>query len=100
MSLSDTTFKADTRRRATRPERLVIGGKEFVRNDVIAREQGLSERTLNRDDTVGAPFLMIGGVKYRPTDEYGAFVLGRIQVRNQKSRRRPSRSSHAKADFP
>jgi hypothetical protein len=78
-------------RRRARPERIIIGGEEMVRNDVIAREEGDAERTLNRRDKDGAPFIYIGGVKYRPIERYHKFLLGQIQVRNQPLRRRGRR---------
>jgi hypothetical protein len=77
--------------RTERPERLTIGGEEMVRNDVVAREVGSCERTLNRGDWLGAPFIMLGGVKYRPIARYHAFLLERIQVRNQPPKKRRGR---------
>lgn len=77
------------RRRSARPERIMIGGVEFARNDVLAAEQGgVTERTINRGDKDGAPFIYIGGVKYRPVERYHQYMLGRIQVRNQTPLRR------------
>jgi hypothetical protein len=87
-----TTRKAKRPFRTDRPERLTIGGVEMVRNDVVAREEGACERTINRLDRLGAPYLMIAGVKYRPIERYHQFLLKQIQVRNQpqkKRRRRP-----------
>ena len=69
--------------RTERPERLIIGGVEMKRNDVVARDEGNCERTLNRRDKDGAPYIYIGGVKYRPIEQYHQFLLGRMQVRNQ-----------------
>ena len=81
-----------TRRRSARPERMWIGGVELARNDVIAQEQGgVTERTINRGDKDGAPFMYIGGVKYRPVVEYHEFMLGLIQRRNQPP---PKRRGH------
>jgi hypothetical protein len=80
--------KLDPRRRDRRPERINIGDDEFVRNDIIANEQGVSERTLNRDDRNGAPFALVGGVKYRPIRRYREYLAKRIQVKNQPPRRR------------
>ena len=80
------------RRRSARPERIMIGGVEFARNDVLAAEQGnVTERTINRGDKDGAPFVYIGGVKYRPVEEYHKFLLGRIQRRNRPP---PKRRGH------
>jgi hypothetical protein len=85
---SERTINAG-RRRAQRPERIDLGDDEAVRNDLIAEEEGTSERTVNRADKHGAPFLYIGGVKYRPYKAYKKFLAGRIQRKNQtKSRRR------------
>ena len=95
MSDISTEIAANTskdRRRSARPERLTIGGVEFARNDVMAQEQGnLTERTINRGDKDGAPFAYIGGVKYRPVEEYHKFLLGRIQRRNRPP---PKRRGH------
>jgi hypothetical protein len=80
--------------RTERPERLTIGGVEMVRNDVIAREQGGHERTINRLDRLGAPYIMIAGCKYRPIERYHAFLLEQIVVRNQQPpKRHASRKS-------
>jgi hypothetical protein len=76
------------RRRAARPERILIGDEQMVRNDVLAQEQGVSERSLNRGDAHGAPYIMLFGVKYRPLRRYHEFLLKQIQIRNQSSRRR------------
>jgi hypothetical protein len=77
--------------RSDRPERMNIGGEQMVRNDIVARDEGEAERTLNRRDKDGAPYLYIGGVKYRPIERYHRFMLGRIQVRNQPPTRRGHR---------
>jgi hypothetical protein len=77
------------RRRSARPERIWIGGKEMVRNDIVAREQGgVTERAINRGDAKGAPYIIIGGVKYRPIEQYHQFLLGQVQVRNQPPTKR------------
>ena len=75
-------------RRANRPQRIDIGDDELVRNDLIAKEQGTTERTLNRDDARGAPFTYVGGVKYRPIHAYKKFLAGKIKVRGQPPKRR------------
>lgn len=75
-------------RRSARPERVTIGGVEMVRNDVVAREKGTTERTINKGDKRGAPYLYIAGVKYRPIEQYDQFLLGQIQVRNPPPKRR------------
>jgi hypothetical protein len=77
------------RRRSARPERIWIGGVEFERNDVAAREQaGASERTINRGDKHGAPYTYFAGVKYRPVKQYHQFLLEQIQVRNLSPKKR------------
>ena len=64
MSLTDNVAK--DRGRLARPDRINIGEDELMRNDLIAKEQGTSERTVNRGDAHGAPFTYVGGSKYRP----------------------------------
>jgi hypothetical protein len=88
MTLLDTAETKDRRRRSNRPERMVIGGEEMVRNDVVARDEGSCERTVNRRDKLGAPYIYIAGVKYRPIKRYHEFMLGQIQVRNQPPKKR------------
>jgi hypothetical protein len=73
------------RRRETKPERMVIGGKEFLRNDIYAGERGESERTIDRR---GGPVLLVGGVKYRPPAENDAIILARMTYRNQPTPKR------------
>src|SRR5262245_58138212 len=68
-------------RRIDRPERIVIGGETMVRNDVLAREGCTTVRTLNRGDRLGAPFVYLHGVKYRPKERHDAFLLSQIQTR-------------------
>lgn len=76
------------RRRAKRPERIDLGGgEEAVRNDLVAAANGTSERTLNRADKDGAPYLFVGGVKYRPINEYKKFLASRVQRMNPPRRR-------------
>jgi hypothetical protein len=71
----------DPRRREAHPERITVGGEVFIRNDILAREQGESERSLNRGDARGAPFRFFGGVKYRPQRLHAEFIMKTIQVR-------------------
>ena len=79
----------DSRCRSTRPEHIDIGTDVLVRNDVIAKQYGTSERTINRGDAEGAPFVKIGGVKYRPQKGYQEFLASRIQRRGQRRRAKP-----------
>jgi hypothetical protein len=74
-------------RRQMRPERIDIGTDELVRNDLIAREQGVSERAVNRGDAKGAPLTYIAGVKYRPIKAYRQFLAAQIQVFSQTHQR-------------
>ncbi len=78
-------------RRAERPEKIDIGTDVLVRNDILAKEQGASERTLNRADAEGAPFIKIAGVKYRPLRQYQKFLAAQIVVRGQPPVRPPVR---------
>ena len=83
MSSSDVVGRLDPHRSA-RPERIDLGDDVAVRNDLIAKEEGRSERALNGEDAHGAPFLYISKVKYRPIAKYRAYLAGKIQVRNQR----------------
>jgi hypothetical protein len=78
----------DRPRRSARPERIVIGGEEFARNDILADEQGVTERTVNRGDACGAPYIYLGGVKYRPVERYHRHLLEQVKRRNQPLLRR------------
>jgi hypothetical protein len=77
--MDTTEQRLDPRRRKLHPERIEIGGEILLRNDVQARQLGCSERSVNRGDKDGAPFVFIGGIKYRPEKRYAAFILNRIQ---------------------
>ncbi len=88
MSLQESFL--NKRCKAQHPERIDLGdGCEAVRNDVRAKELGISERSLNRDDAKGAPFLYVGNVKYRPCPEHPRwFAANKIQRRGQAPTRR------------
>ena len=81
----------DPRCREAHPERITIGGEVFVRNDILAREQGESERSLNRGDKRGAPYRFFGGVKYRPERLYAEFVMRTIEMRKPQSQKKTRR---------
>ena len=85
----DTTTepRLDPRRREAHPERITVGNEVFVRNDVQAKQLGCSQRSVDRGDKHGAPFLFIGGIKYRPEKRYAAFIMDRIQVRKPMPKR-------------
>jgi hypothetical protein len=80
--------RLDPRRREAHPERLEIGGETFIRNDLLAAELGISERSVNRGDRDGAPYVFIGGVKYRPKKRYHDFVLNSIQEHKPSASKR------------
>jgi hypothetical protein len=84
--------RLDPRRREAHPERITIGGETFVRNDILAREQGESERSLNRNDARGAPFRFFGGVKYRPLRLHAEFVMRTIQNRKPPPSKRQKKT--------
>jgi hypothetical protein len=86
-----STNNISRRSRESRPEHLIIGGKGYTRNDVQAAEEGRSERGLNREDAKGCPYIYIGGVKYRPDDEYAEYVTTRIQTNKPPAIREPAR---------
>jgi hypothetical protein len=75
-------------RRSARPEQIDLGDDTGIRNDIVAREYGVTERALNGDDADGAPFIIYKKVKYRPIKAFRAYPAGKITIRNQKPRRR------------
>src|SRR5215211_3290210 len=91
---AETDQPLDKRRRELHPERIAVGDMVFERNDVVAKRFGETERTFNKRDRKGAPFAYFGGVKYRPTEAFGAFVLSDIRSQRplvEPKRRRRSR---------
>src|SRR5262249_61503426 len=87
----DTEQRLDPRRRELHPERIEIGGEVLLRNDVQARQLGCSERSVDRGDEHGAPYIFIAGIKYRPEKRYADFVLSRIQEGKPRKRRTSKR---------
>jgi len=83
----DTEQRLDPRQRELKPERIVVGDEVFIRNDVLARSLGESERSLNRADRLGAPYRFFGGVKYRPERLHAEFVMRTVQVRKPPDKR-------------
>jgi hypothetical protein len=88
--MDDTTQvqPLDKRDRRAHPERITIGGETFARNDIRAKELCMSERSLNRGDAQGAPYVFLGGIKYRPVERHDAFILASIQQRKPSSPKR------------
>jgi hypothetical protein len=78
MSSDHTTVGPGRRPLASKPERIPLNDDELVRDDIKQAERGVSKRTAQREDAEGAPYIMIGGVKYRPNREYNAFTASRI----------------------
>ena len=76
------------RLRTTKPERIDIGTDVLVRNDILAGEHGVCERTLDRGDAKGAPYTYIGGSKYRPINAYREFVAAGIVRHGAMPKRR------------
>jgi|SRR5580700_5860592 hypothetical protein len=82
------------RQRTTKPERIDIGTDELIRNDVLAAKYGVSERTLNRG---GGPYVLIGGVKYRPHRQSNEHIAASVRRRNQPAATRPRRGARRRA---
>jgi hypothetical protein len=81
--------RLDPRCRETHPERIVVGDKVLERNDVVAAKYGESERSVNRRDRLGAPYIFISNIKYRPQPDYDNFLLSRcIEVRKPQPLKR------------
>src|SRR5215831_15322822 len=91
----DTTTepRLDPRRRELKPERITVGGEVFIRNDILARSLGESERSLNRGDARGAPYRFFGGIKYRPERLHAEFIMRTIQVREPQPHKRPQKKA-------
>ncbi len=88
------TRPLDPRRREAHPEHITVGDETFDRNDVSAANYGESERSHNRRDQKGAPYVSFGGVKYRPRQRLAAHILAGIQERKPQrivERSRPRR---------
>jgi len=83
--------RLDPRRREAHPERIVVGDETFVRNDKLAEEYGVSQRSIDRGDRAGATFRFIGGVKYRPKCRYDQFILNSIQEGRPQTPKRKRR---------
>jgi hypothetical protein len=88
--MDDTTQvqPLDSRRREAHPERITIANETFERNDIRAKKLCMSERSLNRGDRQGAPYVFLGGVKYRPVERHDAFILSSIQTHKPPKRQR------------
>jgi hypothetical protein len=89
----DAEQRLDPRRRELHPERIEIGGVAFLRNDIQARQLGCSERSVDRGDKDGAPFVFIGGIKYRPEQRYADFIISRIREGKPQSPKRKRRGA-------
>jgi hypothetical protein len=89
--MDDTTQHGkplDKRDRRAHPERITIANETFERNDIRAKKLCMSERSLNRGDAQGAPYVFLGGIKYRPVERHDAFILSSIQLRKPPSPKR------------
>jgi hypothetical protein len=77
-------------RRDSKPEYVVIGDETFRRNDVAAAARAMCERTYNRHDKAGNPFIKLAGTKFRPERGEAEYFLSLVQKIEQqpKSRRR------------
>ncbi|MGZ5915076.1 MAG: hypothetical protein ACXWJU_07090 [Hyphomicrobium sp.] len=84
----------DRRYRDTHPEHIEVGGKVLERNDVVARRYGESERSVNRRDALGAPYIFISNIKYRPQPDYDEFVVNRC-IKVDKPQPRTTRGTRA-----
>ena len=78
----------DKRDRRAHPQRITLGGETLERNDICAQRLCMSERSLNRGDRLGAPYVFLGGIKYRPVERHDAFILASIQQRKPPSPKR------------
>src|SRR3989442_12215500 len=87
----------DRRCREAHPEHIVAGDIVYERNDVTAKKYCESERSANRRDKKGAPYVFLGGVKYRPQPQYDNFIASTIQqCKPAQPKRRSVRPCHLK----
>jgi hypothetical protein len=82
----------DPRCREAHPEHIGVGGIDYERNDVAARKYSESERSANRRDKKGAPYVFFGGVKYRPQPHYDNFIASTIQQHKPQPPKRRQRA--------
>jgi hypothetical protein len=68
----------DPRCREAHPAVIVAGNRTYHRNDIAAKAYSESERSANRRDPKGAPYVYFGGVKYRPQPDYDNFIASMI----------------------
>ena len=80
--------KPNNRKRESRPEVITISGKQYVRNDIQARSEGITTRTMDKRDAKGCPRAFFAGVKYRPFPEYPGWIESQINVKDQPPKRR------------
>ena len=85
-STTDSLGRRSRPARSSRPERIDIDSDVLVRNDILAAEKGVSERTLNRDPK--APRILHGGVLYRPERAYNKHLASLIEHPGQEPQRR------------
>lgn len=78
----------DPRSREAHPERIPLGDDTLVRDDIEAKKYGTTPRTLQRGDRHGAPYIYVGGVKYRPERRFAEYLTTRIRQAKQPVRRR------------
>jgi hypothetical protein len=96
--VSDSSIEQlDPRSRLSRPERIPLGDDVGIRDDIMAAQLGVITKTLSSYDRDGAPYLMVGNVKYRPERAFNEYLRSRIKVKGRPQRARSrSRSSSKK----
>jgi len=96
---TSTKQRLNPRSLQAHPEQIVVGDEIFVRDDKMAEKHGVSKRTQQRGDALGAPYRMFGGVKYRPEKRYDRFILDSIQMRQPQPQapKRKRRNAHPAA---
>src|SRR5215831_9412107 len=94
----DTSLKQrlDPRSLQAHPEQIVVGDEIFVRDDKMAEKHGVSKRTQQRGDALGAPYRMFGGVKYRPEKRYDRFILATIETRKRPPPKRSQKKTQGR----
>jgi|SoiMethySBSTD1v2_1073268.scaffolds.fasta_scaffold3775610_1 hypothetical protein len=72
--------------RTVRPETIELNDDTLIRNDVLARQDGVNPRTLDRGDAHGAPYVILYGTKYRPLKRYREHQASQIRQAKRRGR--------------
>jgi hypothetical protein len=77
----------------TAPVRIEIPGDVLVLDEIFCKEVlgGAHRRTAKRYEGEGLPYVMVAGKKFRPLNQGREWLRARIQARNARTGRRPTK---------